>query len=68
MFAVSVFHAALVVFAGIQVHETRTALVRRTDCDGTVDYVVSGISTLLCFHRLSYFGRPAEVVAPCTRR
>jgi len=36
------FHAALVVFAAIQIHETRTALVRRPDCDGSVDYVLCG--------------------------
>jgi hypothetical protein len=43
VFAVSVFHAALVVFAGIQIHETRAALVRTPNCDGSVDYVVSRI-------------------------
>ena len=36
----AVFHVALVVFSAIQIHETRTALVRTPDCDGTVDYVV----------------------------
>jgi hypothetical protein len=41
VFAVSVFHAALVVFAGIQIHETKAALVRTPNCDGTVNYVVS---------------------------
>ncbi len=39
----SVFHAALVVFAAIQIHETKTALVREPNCDGTVDYVVCSI-------------------------
>ena len=68
VFALSVFYAALVVFAGIQIHETKTALVRRPDCDGSVDYVVSRVSTLLCFHRPTHFGRPAAAVAPCTRR
>ena len=34
------FHAALIVFAAIQIHETRVALVRRPNCDGTVSYVV----------------------------
>lgn len=43
VFAVLVFYAALVVFAGIQIHETRAALVRIPDCDGSVDYVVSQI-------------------------
>jgi len=37
-----IFHAALVVFAGIQIHETRAALVRTPDCDGSVDYVTCG--------------------------
>lgn len=37
----AVFHAALIVFAALQVHETRTALVRLQDCDGSVDFVVS---------------------------
>jgi uncharacterized membrane protein (DUF373 family) len=37
-----IFHAALVVFAGIQIHETKAALVRRSDCDGSVDYVKCG--------------------------
>jgi len=36
------FHAALVVFAAIQIHETKAALVRSKDCDGTVDYVTCG--------------------------
>ncbi|KAH9001287.1 hypothetical protein EDB92DRAFT_1939044 [Lactarius akahatsu] len=37
-----VFHVALVVFAAIQVHETKAALVRKPDCDGTNDYVLCG--------------------------
>ncbi|KAF8275032.1 hypothetical protein EI94DRAFT_1768350 [Lactarius quietus] len=37
-----VFHAALVVFSGIQIHETRTALVRTPNCDGSVSYVTCG--------------------------
>jgi len=36
------FHAALIFFSAIQIHETKTALVRRPDCDGTVDYVLCG--------------------------
>ena len=44
--AESVFHAALVVFSAIQIHETRTALVRRQNCDGSVDYVVC---STLCY-------------------
>ena len=41
VFAMSAFHAALVVFAGIQIHETKTALVQTPNCDGAVNYVVS---------------------------
>lgn len=37
-----IFHVALVVFSAIQIHETKTALVRTPDCDGTVDYVTCG--------------------------
>jgi len=33
------------IFASLQVHQTRTALVTLADCDGTTDYVV-GISAL----------------------
>lgn len=36
----SVFHAALIFFAALQIHETKTALVRLPDCDGTVNFVV----------------------------
>ena len=35
-----VFHVALVVFATIQIHETKAALVRLPNCDATVNYVV----------------------------
>jgi len=42
-----VFHVALVVFAVIQVHETKVALVRTPNCDGTVDYVTCGGSGTL---------------------
>jgi hypothetical protein len=38
--ATSVFHAALVGFAAIQIHETKVALVRTPDCDGSVSFVV----------------------------
>ncbi|KAH9180534.1 hypothetical protein EDB89DRAFT_2120712 [Lactarius sanguifluus] len=37
-----VFHSALLVFAAIQVHETKAALVRIPNCDGTDDYVLCG--------------------------
>ena len=36
----SVFHAALMVMAALQVHETRTALVLNPKADWTTDYVV----------------------------
>jgi len=36
------FHVALVVFSTIQIHETRVALVRSPNCDGSVDYVRCG--------------------------
>jgi len=40
----TVFHAALVIFAAIQIHETKAALVRTSDCDGTnFDYVVCSV-------------------------
>lgn len=35
-----VFHVALVVFAAIQVHETKAALVQFPNCDGSDNYVV----------------------------
>ena len=36
-----VFHAALLVMAALQVHETHTALVRNESANWTVDYIVS---------------------------
>jgi len=36
------FHVALVVFSTIQIHETKVALVRSPNCDGSVDYVRCG--------------------------
>lgn len=61
--AESVFHAALVVFSAIQIHETRSALVRTPDCDGSVDFVVC--STLCCSYSLtnSHVPLPRLVVA-----
>ena len=35
------FHVGLLVTAGLQLHETRVALVQRTGCDATVDAIVS---------------------------
>lgn len=36
-----VFHGALIVFAGIQIHETRTALVTDAQCSDNVCYITS---------------------------
>ncbi|ETW85941.1 hypothetical protein HETIRDRAFT_424995 [Heterobasidion irregulare TC 32-1] len=55
-----VFHAALIVFAALQVHETRTALVRLQDCDGSVDFVKCGGP-----HTLFRKVEPFLVVVPC---
>jgi len=41
------FHAALVGFAAIQIHETKVALVRTPDCDGSVSFVTCGGSGTL---------------------
>jgi hypothetical protein len=47
-----VFHAALVVFAAIQIHETKVALVRQQNCDGdNFNYVVC--FTLCCSYGLA---------------
>lgn len=35
-----VFHLALMVAAALQVHQTKTALVTKANCDGGDDYVV----------------------------
>lgn len=55
-----VFHAALIVFAALQVHETHTALVRLQDCDGSVDFVRCGGP-----HTLFRKVEPFLVVVPC---
>ena len=39
-----VFHLALIVFAALQVHETKTALVTETGCDGNDNYIVRLLS------------------------
>jgi hypothetical protein len=36
----SVFHAALIIGAALQVYETKIALMTLDDCDGTFDFVV----------------------------
>lgn len=37
----AVFHLGLVVFSGLQILQTHTALVTFIDCDGDTSYVVS---------------------------
>jgi len=68
----SVFHVALVVFATIQIHETKGALVQNANCDYTVSYVVSvTLGCLYCItlstHPLSV-SRAAVAVALCGKR
>ncbi|KNZ74256.1 UPF0658 Golgi apparatus membrane protein [Termitomyces sp. J132] len=43
------FHLALMVFAALQVHQTRTALVQLPNCDGTRSFLVSIILFLQWF-------------------
>src|SRR6266436_6178764 len=66
----SVFHASLVIFAAIQIHETKTALVRQPNCDSTVDYVVC--STLCYPYGLAnshvFLSSHAVALAPYTER
>ncbi|KAF9464682.1 hypothetical protein BDZ94DRAFT_1215875 [Collybia nuda] len=54
------FHLALMVFAALQVRQTRTALVTRGDCHGTVDYTACGGSGSL-WAKI----QPFLIVAPC---
>ncbi|TFY72715.1 hypothetical protein EVG20_g296 [Dentipellis fragilis] len=54
------FHMALIVFAAIQVHETRTALVTLPDCDGSVSFVNCGGA-----HTLFRKVEPFLIVTPC---
>jgi hypothetical protein len=64
-----VFHLALVVFASIQIHETKTALVQQPNCDGSDDYVVCSplIYSLGLENRFPLF-RTAVARALYTRR
>ncbi|KAI0054055.1 hypothetical protein FA95DRAFT_1551854 [Auriscalpium vulgare] len=54
------FHLALIVFAAIQVHETKAALVRLPNCDGSVSYVNCGGK-----HTLFKKVEPLLIVVPC---
>lgn len=55
-----VFHLALMVFAALQIHQTRTALVRLGDCDATENYVECGGPGTLWKHV-----EPFLITAPC---
>ena len=45
MWSISVFHAALLVMAALQVHETRAAVVTNPGRNWTQDYLVCGFLT-----------------------
>ncbi|KAF8654126.1 hypothetical protein AX16_003657 [Volvariella volvacea WC 439] len=55
-----VFHLAMLVFAALQIHQTRTALVTLGDCPGSVDFVNCGGEGTL-WTRV----QPFLIVAPC---
>ncbi|KAF8077961.1 hypothetical protein FPV67DRAFT_1463611 [Lyophyllum atratum] len=42
LLGILLFHLALMVFAALQVHQTRTALVTQPDCDGVENYISCG--------------------------
>lgn len=48
MWSISVFHAALLVMAALQVHETRTAIVTSPGKNWTQDYLVCYLRSLVC--------------------
>ncbi|KAH0583890.1 hypothetical protein H2248_009483 [Termitomyces sp. 'cryptogamus'] len=54
------FHLALMVFAALQVHQTRTALVQLPNCDGTRSFLKCGGSGTLWKSV-----EPFLIVAPC---
>jgi len=60
LIGILIFHAALIVMAAIQVHQTHTALVLLPDCDATVSYIkCDGPGTL--FRKVE----PFLIVTPC---
>ena len=73
----AVFHLALMVGAALQVHQTRSALVTRGECDGSVNFSVSNYLVFLMKHSLIFVqncGGPGSlwrlvepflIVAPC---
>lgn len=60
LLGILIFHVALMVFAALQVHQTRTALVTSGDCSGDVDYIKCGGPNTLWKKIL-----PFLIVAPC---
>jgi len=60
LFGILLFHLALMVFAALQVHQTKSALVTIANCDGSVDYIhCGGINSL--WRKI----QPFLIVAPC---
>jgi len=60
LLGILLFHLALIVFAALQVHQTRTALVTQPNCDGRDSYVSCGGPGTL------WMGvEPFLIVAPC---
>ncbi|KAF9052619.1 hypothetical protein BJ165DRAFT_1441405 [Panaeolus papilionaceus] len=55
-----IFHVALMIFAALQVHQTRTALVTQPDCDGTTNFITCGGPGTLWAQV-----EPLLIVAPC---
>lgn len=53
--AYPVFHAALIVMASLQVHETHTALVTHPGVNWTVDYAVRFVRASILWHSVSVF-------------
>lgn len=60
LLGITFFHLALMVAAALQVHQTRSALVMLTGCDGSVDYVKCGGPGTL-WRKVE----PLLIVAPC---
>ncbi|KIM87058.1 hypothetical protein PILCRDRAFT_815514 [Piloderma croceum F 1598] len=60
LIGILIFHAALIVMAALQVHQTRTAMVQQNDCDASVSFVkCDGPGTL--FRKIE----PFLIVTPC---
>jgi len=60
LIGIILFHLALVVFAALQVHETKIGLVTLSGCDGSVDFVrCDGPGTL--YRRIEIY----LIIAPC---